>query len=177
VVFHLAALVLDAWLAVTRPVRALLAGRGRFRDWWRFLPGDMLGRLVMLGCGIPAPTRVHNASGVQAVLVEDPRVGLWFRTHAMPVTAQTLGRYVLSRDPLPPDTLEHECEHIRQWDRFGPLFLPLYFGSSAVALCRGRRPYWDNRFEAAARSRADRDGVAARESATGTGEDETRLRT
>ena len=137
----------------------------------------MLGRLVMRGCGIPAPTREHDAGDVKAMLVEDPRVGLWFRAHAIPVQAQTLGRYIFSRDPLPPHALAHEVEHIRQWERFGPLFLPLYFGSSAVALCRGRRPYWDNRFEAAARSRADRDGVAARESAAGTGEDETRLRT
>jgi hypothetical protein len=163
VVFHWAALVLDAWLAVARPVRDLLAGRGRFRDWWRFLPGDMLGRFVMLGCGIPAPTRVHNASGVQAVLVEDPRVGLWFRAHAMPVTAQTLGRYVFARGPISDHTLAHECEHIRQWDRFGPLFLPLYFGSSTVAMFRGRRPYWDNRFEAAARTQADRESADDRD--------------
>jgi hypothetical protein len=119
----------------------------------------MLGRLVMLGCGIPAPTRVRNASGVQALLVEDPRVGLWFRVHAMPVTAQTLGRYVFSRGPISDHILAHECEHIRQWGRFGPFFLPLYFGSSAVAMFRGRRPYWDNRFEAAARRQVDRDQV------------------
>jgi hypothetical protein len=183
VVFHWAAKLLDVWLALTRPVRDVLAGRGRFRDWWRFLPGDMLGRLVMLGCGIPTPTRVQNVSGVQAVLVEDPRVALWFRAHLIPVQAQTLGRYVLSRDPLPPDTLAHEIEHIRQWERFGPFYLPLYFGWSAVAALRGKRAYWDNGFEVAARDRADResaadrDGVAAWESAAGTGEDETRLRT
>ena len=170
-VFHWAALVLDAWLAVTRPMRDLLARRGRFGGWWRLLPGDMLGRLVMLGCGIPAPTRVHNARGMQAVLVEDPRVGLWFRAHAMPVTAQTLGRYVFSRGPISDHILAHECEHIRQWDRFGPFFLPLYLGSSAVAMFRGRRPYWDNRFEASARTQADRESAAA------TGEDETRLKT
>ena len=182
-IFHWAAKLLDAWLALTRPVRDVLAGRGRFRDWWRFLPGDMLVRLVMLGCGIPASTRVHNVSGVQAVLVDDPRIGLWFRAHLIPVQAQTLGRYVLSRDPLPPDTLAHEIEHIRQWERFGPFYLPLYFGWSAVAALRGKRAYWDNGFEVAARNRADRqsaaerDGVAAWESAAGTVEDETRLRT
>jgi hypothetical protein len=80
----------------------------------------MLGRLVMRGCGIPASTRIHHVSGVHAVLVEDPRIALWFRAHLMPVQAQTLGRYVLSRDPLPPDTLAHEIEHVRQWERFGP---------------------------------------------------------
>jgi hypothetical protein len=177
VVFNWAAHILDAWLALGRTTGRFFAGHGRFRTWWRLLPGDILGRFVMLGCGIPAPTREHEAGDVRAVLVEDPRVGLWFRAHAIPVQAQTLGHYVFSRGPIPDRTLAHEFEHIRQWERYGPLFLPLYFGSSAAALFRGRRPYWDNRFEAAARRRADRDGVAARESAAGTPEDETRLRT
>jgi hypothetical protein len=162
---------MDAWLALTRPLRDLLGGQGRVSRAWRFLPGDLLGRLVMLGCGIPGPTRVHDESDVKAVLVEDPRVGLWFRAHLIPVQAQTLGRYVFSRGPISDATLAHECEHIRQWERFGPLFLPLYFGSSAAAMLRGRRPYWDNRFEVAARTRADRESAAdlgsdaARESA------------
>lgn len=131
----------------------------------------MLGRLVMLGCGIPASTREHDAGDVTAVLVEDVRVARWFRAHLMPVQAQTLGRYVLSRDPLPPDTLAHEIEHVRQWERFGPFYLPIYFGWSAVAALRGKRAYWDNGFELAARKRAER------ELAAGTSEDETRPRT
>jgi hypothetical protein len=165
VVFHWAAKLLDVWLALTRPVRDVLAGRGRFRDWWRFLPGDMLGRLVMLGCGIPAPTREHDAGDVKAVLVENPRIALWFRAHLIPVQAQTLGRYVLSRDPLPPDTLAHEIEHIRQWERFGPFYLPLYFGWSAVAALRGKRAYWNNGLEVAARNRADRESATDRDGA------------
>ena len=176
-VFDWAAMVLEVWLALTRAVRVWFARPIRCRDWWRSLPGDMLGRCVMLGCGIPAPTREQVVGDVGAMLVEDPRVGLWFRAHAIPVQAQTLGHYVFSRGPIPDHTLAHEFEHIRQWERYGPLFLPLYFGSSAAALFRGRRPYWDNRFEAAARRRADGDGVAARESAAETSEDETRPKT
>jgi hypothetical protein len=163
VVLRWAVIILDTWLALARVIRASLGGIGCLRNWWRSLPGDMLGRLVMVGCGIPAPTREHDAGEVRAVLVEDPRVARWFRVHAIPVEAQTLGRYVFSRGPLPPHTLAHEVEHIRQWERYGPLFLPLYFGSSAVALCRGRRPYWENRFEAAARMRADRESAFDRE--------------
>jgi hypothetical protein len=37
--------------------------------------------------------------------------------------------------------MAHECEHIRQWERLGPLYLPAYFGSSALAFLRGRRSY------------------------------------
>jgi hypothetical protein len=153
VIFQWTAMVIDAWLALAREVRRA----------WRALPGDLLGRVVMRGCGIDAPTREVASGDVTAVLVEDPRVALWFRAHLIPVKAQTLGHFVLARDVVSEDVLAHECEHIRQWSRFGPLYLPLYFGSSALAWLRGRRPYWDNVFETAARGRSERDTAAARE--------------
>jgi hypothetical protein len=163
VVFHWAAVILDVWLALVQRLEAWVRGPAPFRRLWRALPGDLLGLLVMRGCGIAGPTREVRAGDVSAVLVEDPRVGRWFDRNLVPVTAQTLGRYVLSRGPVPPHILAHECEHIRQWQRFGPFFLALYGGSSAVALARGRKPYWDNHFEAAARSRAERDLAGVRD--------------
>ena len=157
--------LLDVWLAVSG------AARGATRQWlgrpfwarglWRALPGDLMGFIIMRGCGIAAPTREVRVGDVTAVLVEDPRVGYWFRAHLMPVRAQTMGRYVFARSTVPPDILAHECEHIRQWERFGPLYLATYMGSSAVAWLRGGRPYWDNHFEAAARKKAQ-DETAAR---------------
>jgi hypothetical protein len=113
-----------------------------------------MGLLIMRGCGIPAPTREVRSGDVTAILVEDPHVDRWFRTHLMPVRAQTVGRYVLARETIPAEIIAHECEHIRQWERFGPLFLTSYMGLSALAFMRGRRPYWDNEFEVAARRRA-----------------------
>jgi hypothetical protein len=41
----------------------------------------------------------------------------------------------------------HERVHVRQYERWGPLFPPLYLLSSAAALVRGMDPYRDNRFE------------------------------
>ncbi len=156
-VFHWAAAILDFWLASWRGARAWLGRPARVRRLWRALPGDLLGILVMRGCGIARPTREVESGDVTAVLVEDPRVGRWFDTQLMPVTAQTLGRYVFARGRIPADILAHECEHIRQWERFGPFYLAMYFGSSALALLRGREAYWANHFEAAARSRAVRE--------------------
>jgi hypothetical protein len=161
VVFYYAATILDAWLAAIRALTTPRRAWRSLRGAWRALPGDLMGRMIMRGCGIPAPSRIVDAGTVSAVLVEHPNVGRYFGLQLIPVRAQTLGRYVFSRGPIPDHTLEHEIEHIRQWERLGPLYLPLYFGSSAVALFRGRRPYWDNRFEVAARLRADR-GLAAR---------------
>ena len=153
-IFRWAAGVVDVWLSVGRALRTWAVRPASLRDWWRTLPGDLLGLVVMLGLGIERHTRIYDAGDVRAFVVEDERIGRYFRFHLIPTRAQTLGRYVLARSTLDDETLAHECEHIRQWQRFGPLYLPAYLGSSAVAFLRGGRPYWDNRFEAAARRRA-----------------------
>ncbi|MDO8964417.1 MAG: hypothetical protein Q7W30_08015 [Coriobacteriia bacterium] len=41
----------------------------------------------------------------------------------------------------------HEHVHVRQYERWGPFFLPAYAISSLVQLARGGDPYRDNRFE------------------------------
>jgi hypothetical protein len=51
---------------------------------------------------------------------------------------------------------KHERVHVRQCERWGPLFPFLYLLSSAIALLRGQDPYRDNRFEQQA-VREDRD--------------------
>ena len=49
---------------------------------------------------------------------------------------------------------DHELVHVRQAERWGPLFLPAYFGASAVAWARGGHFYEDNWFEIDARRQA-----------------------
>jgi hypothetical protein len=148
-------MVVDGWLALTRNARTVFGRQARWRDVWRLLPGDLLGLVVMRGCGIVRPTRDLKVGAVTVLVVEDPLVRRWFRAQLIPVRAQTLGRFILAREPVPDELLEHEIEHVRQWSVLGPLYLPLYFAASAAALVRGRRPYWDNWFEAAARRRAE----------------------
>ena len=41
----------------------------------------------------------------------------------------------------------HELVHVRQYERWGPLFPLLYLGSSLVQKARGRDPYFANWFE------------------------------
>jgi hypothetical protein len=50
---------------------------------------------------------------------------------------------------------EHELVHVRQYERWGPLFPFLYLGSSLLQKVRGRDPYFANHFEQEAR-KADR---------------------
>lgn len=46
----------------------------------------------------------------------------------------------------------HEHAHVRQYERWGVLFFPLYAASSLWAAARGDRPYQDNHFERQARA-------------------------
>jgi hypothetical protein len=51
-------------------------------------------------------------------------------------------------------TRRHEHVHVRQYERWGLLFFPLYLGSSALQALRGRDPYWHNCFEREAYAKA-----------------------
>ncbi len=70
----------------------------------------------------------------------------WFLTRRG-YCAITLGHLVLLTPDAPPDVLCHEMVHVRQGERWGPLFLPAYLVAMAAAQLRGKDPYWDNPFE------------------------------
>lgn len=62
--------------------------------------------------------------------------------------AMTLGHSILAVDREAwHQTFTHEWIHVRQYQWFGPLFVPAYFIESAWQWFRGRAPYMDNRFE------------------------------
>ena len=62
--------------------------------------------------------------------------------------AMTLGHVVWGRNP---DSLaaarDHEHVHVRQYEHWGPFFIPAYLVASLIAKLRGKHPYWDNPFE------------------------------
>lgn len=64
------------------------------------------------------------------------------------IIAMTLGHVILGIDE---DALEsvtnHERVHVRQYERWGVLFLPAYAIASIVAWRRGQDPYRGNMFE------------------------------
>jgi hypothetical protein len=65
--------------------------------------------------------------------------------------AMTLGHVVLAQDA---DCLEwsrrHEAVHVRQYERWGPFFIPAYILACFLAAARGGHYYRDNVFELAA---------------------------
>ena len=65
-----------------------------------------------------------------------------------PFRAITFGHVILGTDPAALDAArDHEHVHVRQYEAWGPFFLPAYLASSAWQLVCGRRCYRDNWFE------------------------------
>jgi hypothetical protein len=85
------------------------------------------------------------------------RVAVWVARlpKALRFEAITLGHVVLGATHNALCELRaHERVHVRQYERWGLLFFPLYLGSSLVQCLRGRDPYLHNRFEREAFARA-----------------------
>ena len=63
-------------------------------------------------------------------------------------SAMTLGHVILAVDRSALAQLRrHEWVHVRQYEHWGPLFVPAYLLSSLMQLLRGRNPYRENHFE------------------------------
>ena len=83
----------------------------------------------------------------------------WLLLRCTPIGARalTLGHVVLGRNRASLDrSRAHELAHVRQAERWGPLFLPAYVAASLWAFLRGRRYYRDNWFEQDARRQQTR---------------------
>jgi hypothetical protein len=114
-------------------------------------PCSLIGLLLVL------PSMVSGAS-VRVVAgtleVAGGRIAAWISRlpRCLRFSAITFGHVILadSSNSLAIHR-EHELVHVRQYERWGLLFLPLYCGSSLIQLLRGRNPYLDNRFERQAR--------------------------
>ena len=62
--------------------------------------------------------------------------------------AITFGHVVLARDQTALDsTRTHERVHVRQYEVWGPFFIPAYLAAGVWAWLRGGDAYYDNPFE------------------------------
>jgi hypothetical protein len=76
----------------------------------------------------------------------------WVLTHLVPLrggaAAMTFGHVVIARDAgCLESSRAHERVHVRQYERWGPLFIPAYLAGSLWAILRRRHPYFGNPFE------------------------------
>jgi len=62
--------------------------------------------------------------------------------------AMTLGHVVWGRNLQSlTEARDHEHVHVRQYEHWGPLFIPAYLAASLLMKLKGKHPYWDNPFE------------------------------
>ncbi len=117
--------------------------------WWR-----RLWALPTTACGVPLLGLALVGGSLRIVDGVIEAHGPWLRrlffTYATfgGVCAITLGHIVVGRDQASLDaTREHERVHVRQCERWGPLFLPAYALASVYAVLAGGHFYRDNAFE------------------------------
>ena len=75
----------------------------------------------------------------------------WPRRLGWRYRAITFGHVVLCVDDIDDATLRHESVHVAQYEKWGPLLIPLYLSASLREWARGGHPYRDNPFEVEAR--------------------------
>jgi hypothetical protein len=105
--------------------------------------GIFLGGLgMLLGAGARiVEGAIEFSGGRLGALLASSAIGCPFR-------AVTLGHVILGTDAATLDCARsHEQVHVRQYERWGPFFLPAYLLSSLWQLACGRRCYRDNWFE------------------------------
>lgn len=113
---------------------------------WAF-PTTLLGLVF-----VPESLLSGRVRWVGGVLEVHGRLTRFFLTHCTLLrggaSAMTLGHVVIGRDQrLLDQTRQHERVHVRQCERWGPLFIPAYLGACVMLFLSGRRAYEDNPFE------------------------------
>jgi hypothetical protein len=105
-------------------------------------PNTMLGLVFVIG------SQVRIVRGV--IEIHGPFTR-WFLDRCGPVrgaSAMTLGHVVIAQNQAClNDSRKHERIHVRQYETYGPFFIPLYFLASFHAWRTGQDFYYDNFFE------------------------------
>lgn len=108
---------------------------------------------LALAAGVGARAAWHGGVLEVHARPRGPRRARWLQ--ALPFCAITLGHVVLACDQRTMRRCRaHERVHVRQCERWGPLFFPAYLAAGAWQAMRGRGAYRDNPFEVEARGRA-----------------------
>ena len=127
------------------------------------LPASLVG--AALGCVallVGASWRWH--SGVAEVTLFPAPASVRRRARWTGFSAITFGHVVLALTEQDHTALRaHERVHVCQYERWGVFFLLAYPAESLLQLLLGRRPYFDNRFEVAARSGVSRSSSSSTE--------------
>ena len=117
-----------------------------FRYAWA-LPATAAG-LLLSAVAMCAGATVRFVDGVMEVGGGQVDSMISFLPPSMRFVAITLGHVIIGVDHgVLGRVRSHEQVHVRQYERWGPLFFPLYLGSSLAQLIRGGDPHLHNHFE------------------------------
>ena len=121
---------------------------------------------TLVGLGLAAPALASGATLRRVDNVLEIAGGLLLRrlpsAPRFGFVAITFGHVVVGVDhQCLARVRAHERVHVRQYERWGLLFFPLYLASSLVQIVRGRDPYLDNVFEREAFATCDRGGKSS----------------
>lgn len=110
--------------------------------WCWASPWTLVGLAVGLACG----ARLRRVGSV--IELAGGRIPWLFDRFPVQPAAMTLGHAILGRDfEVLAAARQHELVHVRQYERWGPLFVPVYLGCSLAVWLAGRQAYRDNPFE------------------------------
>jgi hypothetical protein len=102
--------------------------------------------IAVLALLLGAKARVKN--GTFQVVGGRLAAGIARLPTRLTILAFTNGHVIYAVNPAAMDSFRaHELVHVRQYERWGPLFPVLYLGSSLVQKLKGRDPYFANCFE------------------------------
>ena len=110
-------------------------------------PYSLVGLLFVLPALLLGATARVNDGTLE---VAGGRFGLWLSSfpRVLRFSAVTMGHVILGEShALLASVSAHEHVHVRQYERWGILFVPVYCGASLMQLLRGRSPHFANRFE------------------------------
>ncbi len=102
--------------------------------------------LVGIGIGLILGGRFQRVEGV--IEIHGPHIAAALRRFVVPALAMTFGHVVFGQTAAALDiTRSHERVHVRQYERWGIVFVPAYLLASAFLYLRGRDGYRENPFE------------------------------
>lgn len=151
------------------PLAASSASAARRGRLWRYAwasPATAVG-LTLAGIARAGGATVHSVDGVLEVAGGRLGRSIARLPRRFRFCAITFGHVVVGTDHrVLAECRKHEHAHVRQYERWGILFFPLYAASSLWAMLRGRAPYLDNHFERQARAAARTAAPASAEEGT-----------
>ena len=114
-------------------------------------PCSLVGLVIAL-IAMLLGAKAHTENGTLQVVGGRLATGISRLPTRLTILAFTNGHVIFAVNQMALDSYRrHELVHVRQYERWGPLFPFLYLGSSLVQVLKGRDPYFANWFEREAR--------------------------